>query len=146
MAHAYAIECKTGVGPRSDRSHYFHEDLEHDKLLENYVEPTLAVLKENVSIAGAFRRDNYGSIVSTRKGTFRSKARTLLSAGDGLQANLTFENINVISVPKKRDDDGLAKSVQLLNNGKSIRSCAEGHQTSFLETLIYLLTVKPFFF
>ncbi|GAU98961.1 hypothetical protein RvY_10030 [Ramazzottius varieornatus] len=149
MTQAYDIGSKLSVRPNFERGHYFHDDLEHDKLLRDYDEPTLAAAKRDESIAGAFKRENYGSIVTSRsrRGTYRSKARTLLSAGDGLQANLTFENINVVSVPNKRDDDGLAKSVQLLNNVSGIVRSGEvtavmGASGAGKSTLMNVLTYR----
>ena len=63
-------------------------------------------------------KHSYGAVAG-RAGSetsFRSKAKTLLSAGDGMTANLTFENISVLSVPKtgKKSRENLT---QLLNNG-----------------------------
>ncbi|OWA54294.1 Protein scarlet [Hypsibius exemplaris] len=73
-------------------------------------------------VVQAGRQGGYGAVAAGNGGprseapSFRSKAKTLLSAGDGMTADLTFENVSVISVPKNGSRDDTRNLTQLLNN------------------------------
>lgn len=100
MAYTYAykpkIKSRSEVGYRRSRR---RDQEEERRLLYDDEENLWDVPPGRSSVlSSSSRGGGYGTMPS-RATTFTKKAKTLLSAGDGMRADLTFEDISVFSVP-----------------------------------------------